>query len=405
MPDLRELNNQGSRPPNPAPLTRDHEFYFEDGSAVFLVGNVLFKLQASLLASDSSKVTFKPTPTSEALTLFDVSDKSEGKIGTSDENPIKVPSPASETAFRALLQALLARPGSAAHRTLYEDIQIDQKHGWTLLWQYFSLAVMALCFNITDVARWIWPRIGIILKSARRFTSASLIQQHTLSHVVMRMLTDYETILEHEPDVARELLAFLRFTLSASSNNQTPGTQEGLPSNLEVCLLLYRKPPPPEGSVAHSMARGYIFIVLLSLGHQSDIWKNRMTRDERSVFYVAQAHLVSLGTYPDLELGWLHNPKRFGIPDQACPTCSRQFAHVWSESFGPLGTLNSPLPLQDVAKLTRLPQCRYLFADKARKPDWSCQTNCGEKMVEKMDGCLDRLFNEQLVRIYEELIT
>ncbi|KAG8712670.1 hypothetical protein FRC09_019592 [Ceratobasidium sp. 395] len=404
MSDSRELNNQGSQPPNPAPFTRDHEFYFEDGSAVFLVGNVLFKLQASLLASDSSKFTFKATPSSEALTLFDVSDKSEGKIGTIDENPVRIPAPASERAFRRLLQALLARPGSAAYVALREDVQNDENYDWTLFLQYFSLGALAVCFNMTDVARWIWPRAGIILKSAMRLVSDSLVQ-HKLSQTIMRMLSYYETVLEHEPNVARELLAFSRLTLNVSPKDQLPSVQGGLISNLEACLLLYRKSLPLKGSLTHSMALGYTFIMLLSLGHQSDIWKNELTRDERSVFYAAQVHLVSLGNYPNLELGWFHDPARSGIPDQACPACSQQFARVWSESFGHLGALNSPLPLHDVTGLTYLPRCRYMFSGEVRKPDWPCQTGCGEKMVEKINGCLDRLFNEQLVRIYEELIT
>ncbi|KAG9119722.1 hypothetical protein FRC07_005107 [Ceratobasidium sp. 392] len=111
MSSSLESNNSGSPPDLPSPdhkYTRDPKYYFHDGSAIFLVGDALFKFQASLLAPNSSKVTFRVNPSSEALTLFDFSDTTSGKPGSSDDNPVKIPF-VTASDFRWLMRALLEK--------------------------------------------------------------------------------------------------------------------------------------------------------------------------------------------------------------------------------------------------------------------------------------------------------
>jgi hypothetical protein len=105
---------------------RDPRYYFNDGGTIFLVDGVLFKvrctsypekyqddrltcvkLPASLLAPNSSTLSFKPF-TSPALVLLDSSDTSTDRSGLNDANPIVVPD-ITALDFRVLLLALLGR--------------------------------------------------------------------------------------------------------------------------------------------------------------------------------------------------------------------------------------------------------------------------------------------------------
>ncbi|KAG8760363.1 hypothetical protein FRC12_009578 [Ceratobasidium sp. 428] len=402
MSNLQESNNPGS-PPDLSRLnikyTRDSDYYFSDGSATFLVENVLFKFQASLLASKSSKVTFK-TPTSKTTILLDLSNKSESKPGSSDEYPVKLPYTLA-LEFRYLLDALMARPGSTAHKHLFEDILDPKKHNPTLFWHIFTIGVMSVHFEIIDVARWAWPRVKTILLSV----ADKLVSISWKEYQLWRMFVYYDAIFEHEPDAADELLAVFRLTCSLCQSSG-PYVAKGSTSELDAFIALYRLSSPLKSPLSN-LALGCIFIMLLSLGHNSDVWRNKLTRDERSVFYTAQAHLVSLSTHSNLELGWLQNPRRFGVLDNTCsPECSEEISLAWSKTFGPLGVLNSPLPLEDVSKLASLPQYRHLFATRVRNLDWllcQCQEGCGERAISVIDAHLSRIFNDQVVAIYKQL--
>ncbi|KAG9120428.1 hypothetical protein FRC07_004084 [Ceratobasidium sp. 392] len=286
--------------------------------------------------------------------------------------------------------------GDMVFRQLSQDIRDDEKHNKALFLLQFCVGTMAVRFDLVDLARWAWRSIGTLLRSAKKLAT----DKWGILWLT-RMLVYYEAILESEPNVARELLAFFRLVLSMSLDNRLIETQEEPATSLEACVTLY-KSSSLLGSPMSNFARGYTFIALLSLGHNSAVWKSQLTSDDRSILYAAQVHLVSLGEYPFLELGWIQIPTRFGIADQACFNCSHDFTLAWSESFGLLGTLNSPVQLVDVSKLARLPQCRYLFAERFRTSEWPCKLGCGGKMIKKVDEYLDRIFNEQSVILYRE---
>jgi hypothetical protein len=120
-------------------------------------------------------------------------------------------------------------------------------------------------------------------------------------------------------------------------------------------------------------------IVALTLGHCLSIWKDQLTRDQRSMLYAAQAHLVPLHANSNIELSWLKDPKKSRILGLTCSDCSERFDSVWRISFGLCGTLNPPALLEDVSKIASLPQCRQLIAHTARAPSWQCKKKCNKK--------------------------
>ncbi|KAG8771870.1 hypothetical protein FRC12_003358 [Ceratobasidium sp. 428] len=417
MSNPQESNNPGS-PPDLSQLnikyTRDPNYYFSDGSATFLVDDVLFKVcfvvlwkgkfshgvcrkfQASLLASKDSKITFKVLPYSEAETLLDPSDEPQSQLRRSDEHPIKITN-IRPFEFRALLGVLIPRPENMIHKYSFEDIHDEKKRGVNLFWKFFDVGVMSVHFELADVARWAWPRVRIVLISA----ASKLAKMVWDKRWLQKIFVYYETILVYAQNAANELLAFFRFAISRHGGDALYMAWRPT-SELDAILGLYRDSLSLSFPTSN-LALGCIFVVILSLGHNSDMWKNKLTRDERSVLYIAQVHLVSLRNHPGLKLDWFHNPTDSGVLAQVCSECSQHFTLAWSESFGRLGELNSPLPLEDVSKLANLPQCRYYFAGKVRKSGRLCQADCAEKIIGEIDGHLNKVFNDQLVTIYKEL--
>ncbi|KAG8684572.1 hypothetical protein FRC08_013625, partial [Ceratobasidium sp. 394] len=90
--------SSGNKTP-PGARTRDPKYYFEDGSDVFLIDGVLFKMQGSLLTSHSDK-------SSEFSGFMKKQLAGNNRKGTSDTNPIEIRN-IKAPQFRNLLFALL----------------------------------------------------------------------------------------------------------------------------------------------------------------------------------------------------------------------------------------------------------------------------------------------------------
>jgi hypothetical protein len=186
---------------------------------------------------------------------------------------------------------------------------------------------------------------------------------------------------------AYDMLAFVCFVLSSSAT--TPSTSKHTTLNIDACVQLYKDPSLP---TAMPKLFGCVFAIILSLGHQSSVWKDRLSRDERSILYAAQAHLVRLDEHRELSLGWLSRPKSLIVsPGGGCQSCQQYFHVLWNASFGQCGTLNSAMPLEDVSKVVRLPIYRQKFA-----ANWACETKCGtrEETLKGIDVRLEELYAE-----------
>ena len=162
-------------------------------------------------------------------------------------------------------------------------------------------------------------------------------------------------------------------------------------STLKTCATLY-------GELSNSTRKydnitfGYVFIIILSLGHRSPIWTDQLTRDQRAILYTAQAHLTSLRKDKELDLAWLAHPRTSSLLHKTCSACSNRFDTVWDASFGQCGTINSAVPLRDVSELVVLPQCRHIFARGVRSSSWRCEFQCGMNILRKIDSKIERLF-------------
>ncbi|KAG9092793.1 hypothetical protein FS749_015445 [Ceratobasidium sp. UAMH 11750] len=236
MPNLLDTNNQGSPPAQSLPLyRRDPEYYFDDGSAVFLVEDVLFKFQASLLAPQhASKITFKTTLLT-TITLLDLSDTSENRPGTTDENPIEVPNVRPWT-FRVLLLARLGCPGNPSYMRFLTAAQDSENHDKALFLRYLYLGGAAARFGLIELAQWAWLQVKLVLNSATKLDTTKWDVGPMLATLVF-----YRAMPDCEIDTEYELVAFFRLVLSVSLSGRLIAPQEELVSNLDVCVKLYKE--------------------------------------------------------------------------------------------------------------------------------------------------------------------
>ncbi|KAG9074106.1 hypothetical protein FS749_014375, partial [Ceratobasidium sp. UAMH 11750] len=155
---------------------------------------------------------------------------------------------------------------------------------------------------------------------------------------------------------------------------------------LDACVRLYKDTSLP---TALPKLFGCIFTLILSLGYQSTVWKDQLTRDERAALYVAQAHFTRLHRHPELSLEWLFSPQT-------------------TITSGECGELNSVVPLEDISEIARLPQYRQKFADAVQSSPWVCELHytAGKKFLNAIDTRLGESyvkFTSEYKRIVSEL--
>ncbi|KDN37726.1 hypothetical protein RSAG8_09994, partial [Rhizoctonia solani AG-8 WAC10335] len=115
--------------------------------------------------------------------------------------------------------------------------------------------------------------------------------------------------------------------------------------------------------------------------------------------------MTSLCDYQHLEVAWLvpHDHTKWYL-DMCCDACWEHCEVTWNSSFGQVGLLDSPVPLEDIQRLLFLPRFRQTFAKAARSAQWPCEARCGETVLALIDGKITQLCLE-MGGIYEDLLS
>ncbi|QRW24716.1 polyadenylate-binding protein, cytoplasmic and nuclear [Rhizoctonia solani] len=132
---------------------------------------------------------------------------------------------------------------------------------------------------------------------------------------------------------------------------------------------------------------GFIFSVVLSLGHRSRVW-TRLTREQRRVLYAGNSTLVQLCDHTDLGINWLLEPSEILEIFKDCPNC-RNPSNInkwWSDTFGRCQGLNSPIPSEDIRYIVRLPEYRYSISWASKSQPW---LPCGSKCIHTLRTYID----------------
>lgn len=383
MSEPAETNNQHRVPTPDASLNtalvrsynRDPKYYCNDGNIVFLVGGVLFKLHRSIILSHMAE---KPGE----LPRITKSDLEQHGKGMNDYDPFVI-GDASPQQFRWFLLLLLGTPANPEYRTLFMGTNDARNHTKDAFVCHLGIVVLARYLGMPELEFWSYSQLELILKSVTRFVNSSW-DKGTLLQAM-----DYAS--RTRALSGRDLRVFTRLALSITAPNNPIRFQSPPSSNLATCVALYKDPNFPE---TQPSLFGYVFTVILSLGHRSCVWAHQLSREERNVLYAAQVHLVSPYKEAGLsDLSWLSLP-----PSQTagvkCASCTKHLDTAWNVGFAGCRGLGSAIPLEDISKLVILPSCRQIFADYVRSNPKLRAHNCGTAMLSDIDVRMYNIFHE-----------
>ncbi|KAF8711850.1 Proteasome activator pa28, REG alpha beta subunit, partial [Rhizoctonia solani] len=137
------------------PPVHDPEYYYEDGSIVFRVGDVLFRAHTSLLKKETSD--FEKT--------FDVPPKLPDAVkarGTCDENPIIIPK-VKASQFRMLIQVI--------YSPHYVDPLVADASVWQQFVFYLNVVTLSNRFVMGRVEEWARPKLGQLVRISAKAIS------------------------------------------------------------------------------------------------------------------------------------------------------------------------------------------------------------------------------------------
>ncbi|KAF8601018.1 hypothetical protein BDV93DRAFT_525064 [Ceratobasidium sp. AG-I] len=371
-------------------FTRDTKYYYHDGSKVFLVGGVLFKFQASIIIPSKVEEPDYEEPDYEETYEFEpimkplhdpLSPPAPNGEGSSDVNPIIIPGVEAEQ-FRDLLLVLLGRPDDWDYMAFLEGRQYGNHHSRDILVRFADLSSLASRFGMIGLWRWGLRKISSLLGSL------DLANYAWDKNILCKMLSCLDNRVC--TDEASKSIDFILTILSMSIDNPAI-PQNRVNSILDTCVHWYKDlAMSPQSKYFNRIAFGYVFALILSLGHRSAIWTDRLNREDRLMLYTAQAHLTCLQRDKSLDLDWLVVPRTY-LLEYVCSTCNKKFDSAWDASFGVYLPLDSAIPLEDISKLVHLPKYRQTFAKAVRSEAWTlhCEHKdfqCGEQILEAVDS-------------------
>ncbi|KAF8593404.1 hypothetical protein BDV93DRAFT_549543 [Ceratobasidium sp. AG-I] len=383
MPATQETNNQNRVPELNTMLnnmalqsrTRDPEYYYDDGNVVFLVGDVLFKLHKSILLSRMYVYSYAgtymdgPVDPPPKITRSDIERRVKG---TSDSDPFII-SEVTIQQFRWFLLLLMGTPDDPSYESRFMPANGAANYTKDDFLCYLGISHMTRHFGMYKLGSWSDSRLSLVLESATGFVNTGW-DKETLTQA--GYFPSEEFSMTTEDDL--RIFAWLALSTSIPSNPIT--SQPPLLSNLDTCVAIFKDP----GLLKGTSLFGYVFTVILSLGHRSSTWTNQLTREDRTVLYAAQVHLTSLGGDSNLDLSWISQPS-YQDWGYFCTSCTDLVDTVWDTTFAKCSSLNYNVPLEDISRLVLLPSCRQLFIDSTRSDPKLCVHQCAHNVWDYID--------------------
>lgn len=370
-------NNQLPRPISPVQdqgkYHRHPEYYYEDGSVVFLVGEDLFKVYALRLVADPGVTDFEYKELMEGV--LDRTNTSSNKPGTNDKYPVILPN-VTATQFSEFLFTVLGKIGDKEYTSFITAARDPPNHNSTLVGRLADAGTLAARFGMKNLDSWTYSQLLMVLQRTPFAAMATDLKQPVLRSVITYMQATRIATCQYEISVWVELV--IGSIQGSYKDQHSP--------NFHTFVDWYRD----QSLLANSPRLfGYLFAIILSLGHLSTTWNDILTREERRIFHAANSVLTRLCDHRDLEVQWLTQPT---IVKDICslPTCIRNFDDCWNSHFVPHQKLDSPIALKDIHQIVQLPIYRYRFAYQSK--DWNCKSNCAHKTLAKIDTCIGRVF-------------
>lgn len=365
---------------------RDPDYYFEDGSAILSVGDSLFKVHRSLLASKSEvfKDMFKVPQASQDNQGGPFAPQEEG---TSDRNPIIIPQVRAEQ-FRHLLLFLYGVMTEPAYKELVLDATGPPGSSDPFT-RYLGIASLAHRFCMTEIETWALGQFKRVLHPHHRLSSWFWAHDTLLEALFYSQLTS-DRELEH--DVRNLVQCYL----------QIPSNTTLDPSRYISIGQLFKHPTLKKQDPA---LFGHIFCVLLSAGYQSPLWKDHLTRDDRSKLLAAQVYMTPLPK--TLPTDWIRDSSKIdsAIDAKAQPRCfydcSRRFRQTFESNFNFRGELDRDSPLVGITALAGLAKRRELLVVDLKSSTSKC--DCASQLLSIVDLKMDSLFTEIAEKYHDRI--
>ncbi|CAE6504215.1 unnamed protein product [Rhizoctonia solani] len=365
-------------------LRRDEKYYFEDASTVLLVGEVLFKINLSLLSPKLEQGFYDPHLCIQFLTQG----QSPTGTGKTDTDPLIVHD-VTAIQFRHWLLALLGRPGDNDYMQLLTGVTNHRSQIQALFTKYLDIGTLANRFQMSDLTAWAQSQLILL------FRDPTWADELDWSKDELLRISAFGECFRADHKFSLEIQTFLQYILTPSpscSLNKWPYAS--------VCTSLYKS---SASSGMSKVLAGWVSLFILSQGHRSPVWSGDMSRDDLLVLYAAQAELTNLPGVLDLNLTWLTQAKdpQVGILRFCCAACFPHYQNIWSSSIGRAEPSGSVTPLEDVHDVLFLPYYRQLFARDVRSFT-PCGRQCGEKLLYVLDTHISELFRG-FYQIFERL--
>ncbi|CAE7085590.1 unnamed protein product [Rhizoctonia solani] len=297
--------------------------------------------------------------------------------------------------FRHLLLALLGRLGDPVYMELLTDARDTLRHTKETFLKYLDIGYLASRLQIYTLANWAREQLLLIFDSTSRVAENTWDADTLLQLATLAVTGTNGSASEKFHSKAH---VFLRYSLSPWTVPSINMYSEFL---VDCYIALYKD---PDVLATSKELFGWVFLFVVSLGHESPTWSEKLTREHRLVLYAAEVEMTSLWNSQDLEVDWLvYDDDTRWYLDLCCDACWGHCEATWESSFGQVGPLDSLVPLEDIRRLLFLPRFRQTFAKAARSVHWPCKEQCGETVLALIDREIKQLCLG-MSRKYEDLL-
>lgn len=257
------------------------------------------------------------------------------------------------------------------------------------LHQYLDIADLSHRFAASKIEAWALEQLKILSGSVKKLAQCEQHVTYQLRAIsYARIIRDKQ--LEHRMRTFVELS--YSYLLQESSFRLTGSEFEVHRRNL---LKVFNY---PNVQTSHPSLFGFIFCIILSLGHEFWLHHPLLDREDRIALLSTQAHLTPL-PISILGLDWIEgtltqaNPRGCNPELQSCAQC--RFQPVWERAFP--GQYIERMkkresPSGGVGLLALLVEKRMAFVDALPSPNGRCTKNCQGRFVEFIDDKIEHVF-------------
>lgn len=349
-PSDEPTNNQNNPPAGGAGATtptlpKDPRYYQPDGSGVFLVDGILFKVQATAIFGT------RPKETAESNRKFNpvyIEDMLPRLAGSSDTSPIELSS-ITKKQFHTYLLLITGLPYDEEYLSLLVGYLAPEKHSQDLFLRYLDIATIAPRFGMSQLGEWAMNALQTVFtESANSFRQIPYDWKYSTLLQLMQ--------LTRETNLDSPVRAFIQYLIYRITQDvrHTQGTSE-CSSKITDLIEIYQG---LKNSNENALL-GCVFLNILSLGHRSLVWSH-LGKDDKAVLYAAQAQLTDLPhEFVPGSLDWVAKPDP-GQTQELCTGCQLSLSGTWDRIFRDCTEgLGSSIPLKDATLLAEMPEYRW----------------------------------------------